>query len=282
MGRAAAIGDHPGLVGLDRLAAQVAGLRRLVHPATIRAGSRGSAVVGCRRSPGLDGKVSQAERQPAPKKCARTLPRLPLLGDCREPGRIRFTRELPHPIVVDLPRRVVVHRSCLLWRMGSDLDRELVDLGRRVARACVHAHDRLARGPVARQNTLPRSGSSQARSKWTLSSTSMARSRSCASFSCSAVTPMKPEWTSMNLAIENLSGVLSLEVRREDSGRHRVDDRWAPSSIDACPGRSVAATREPIGHSTDARGWRTSRRLRPMSSAGPVQCPILVGRDDLP
>jgi DNA-binding CsgD family transcriptional regulator len=37
----------------------------------------------------------------------------------------------------------------------------------------------------------------------------------------------------------------------------------------------------PIGRSTDAGRWTASRRLAQVSSAGPVQCPILVGRDDL-
>ena len=68
-------------------------------------------------------------------------PRLPRLRNRRELGRIRFARELPYPVVVDLPRGVVVHRSCLLYRMGSDLDRELVDLMRRVSRAVVNAND---------------------------------------------------------------------------------------------------------------------------------------------
>ena len=43
----------------------------------------------------------------------------------------------------------------------------------------------------------------------------------------------------------------------------------------------MAAHLGPIGHSTDARIWTKRRRLRAMSSAGHVQCPILVGRDDL-
>src|SRR4030095_2748309 len=92
---------------------------------------------------------------------------------------------------------------------------------------------------------------------------------------------MKPEWTSMNLAIENLSLVVSQEGRRRGSGRHRVDDRWALNSTDGMPGQWVVGTRELIGHSTDARSWVVGRRLRAMSSAGPLQCPILVGRDDI-
>src|SRR5574338_456179 len=58
-----------------------------------------------------------------------------------------------------------------------------------------------------------------------------------------------------------------------------TDGPSGPSTDIRC-GRTVG-DRGLIGHSTDAAGWTRGRRLPAMSSAGHVQCPILVGRDDL-
>src|SRR4029453_12099531 len=88
-------------------------------------------------------------------------------------------------------------------------------------------------GPDDRQKTLPDAGSSHARSKWTPSSRSIARSRSWASWSWVAVTPTNPLWTSMNFAIGTsigaarlTSGRLAVDSRRRHAGRHRPPARW--------------------------------------------------------
>src|SRR5262245_41305063 len=102
-------------------------------------------------------------------------------------------------------------------------------------------------GPVARQKTWPASGSIHARSKCTPSSFSIARSRSCASWSWAAVTPTNPEWTSMNLPMRCLragcSGAPNLAVhvpsrRADDASVIRpMDGRGADLNRAALSGR---------------------------------------------
>src|SRR5664280_1885751 len=119
-------------------------------------------------------------------------------------------------------------------------------------------------GPLARQKTLPESGSSQARSKCTPSSRSIARSRSWASFSCSAVTPKKPEWTSMKFAIVNplCSSASTIRTRQ-----------WT---------RSVDPRRRGVISRMTDDLQRTRPTLAAMhTSLRAVRCPLLVGRDDL-
>src|SRR5215204_5028806 len=93
-------------------------------------------------------------------------------------------------------------------------------------------------GPVARQNTLPASGSSQAFSKCTPSSPSIAWSRRWASSSCSSVTPKNPLWTSMNLAMDRLlSRAAWVAVRVAHHGLHGIGHVTYPHTPVARPDR---------------------------------------------
>src|SRR4051794_11797280 len=144
-------------------------------------------------------------------------------------------------------------------------------------------------GPVARQNTLPSSGSIHARSKCTPSPDSIARSRSWASRSCSAVTPTNPEWTSMNFAIGEPPSLGAAAVRAAstgDAGRcvrvlHRVDDRWTlPNAPYAS--RSGAPTQQRSGRAGQPplrlveRG-RDPLRVRPAGDVSPLERPFDAG-----
>jgi len=121
-------------------------------------------------------------------------------------------------------------------------------------------------GPVERQNTLPDIGSSHARAKWTPSSASIARSRSCASWSCWAVTPTKPLWTSMNVDIHVLPS-----FRSRIGCRSRLLTRSPDRSSVIRPMGSARPHLNGIGEPVQAgvRATLPASRCRPRGVASP-------------
>ena len=108
----------------------------------------------------------------------------------------------------------------------SDLHRQLVDLGGRVAGPRMDAHDRRrSTAPSRDRRPCPTPGRARPARSARPRRPRSSRSRWCASASCCWVTPKKPEWTSMKFAItSSLPGAST--IRPGSSRRH---DRCAPT-----------------------------------------------------
>ena len=113
--------------------------------------------------------------------------------------------------------------------------------------------------------------------------------RSCrwASASCSAVTPKKPECTSMNFAIATLLGGSALSDRWRHETRAARDRVIGRTTDDHPEGAEIAdvgrrsETRDAIGRMTDDRDDRVLHSPAMDRPLRAVRCPLLIGRDDL-